>query len=178
MFQALFMEESVMLRTPPPVVNVLAVTVCSSLALGSATVVADPPCNNASLSGTFYYTVAQIHVTAAGPDYCDEYGTAVADGAGNLRTRSQRRCSLSAPTAVPDTGRSTYRVNADCTVLVTEVRDDGRPGDTSHGKILMKGDMVLVDGTTRTDSSKLQHAVAVRTSRDKTLPPAAPAPKK
>lgn len=159
-----------MCRAKLPVVNLLAVMVCGSLAAGNATVAADPPCTNASLSGTFYYTVAQIHVTTAGPDYCDEYGTAVADGAGNMRTSSMRRCSLSAPTPAPATGALTYKVNPDCSVAFTDVPG----GQITHGKILMKGDMVLVDGTTRTDSSKLQHAVAVRTSKDKTLPTPAP----
>jgi hypothetical protein len=175
------MEEFIMSRANHPSFKLLAASVLGALALGSAATRADPPCTNASVSGTFYFTAAQIFVRPGdpGPDYCDEYGTAVADGAGNMRSTSMRRCSISSPTARRDTGRNTYRVNPDCSFTITEIRDDGTPGVTDHGKILMKGEMVLVDGTARaaTDTSKLFHVVAVRTSKDKTLP-ATPAPVK
>jgi hypothetical protein len=136
------------------------------LASGGMVVQADPVCTNASFAGTYYFTLAQVHVTPAGTDYCDEYGTALMDGAGHMTATSTRRCSLSGgPVTQP--GRNVYKVNPDCSVAITDVNDDGTLGQVTHGKILMKGDMVLVDGTTRTDSSKLFHAVAVRISKGK-----------
>ena len=136
------------------------------LVLGSIMVQAAPACTNASLVGTYYFTVAQIYVTPSGPDYCDEFATVIANGAGKTTDSHTRRCSLSGnQTNVP--GKMTYKVNTDCSVIFKDVQPAGGLGQPVHGKILMNGDMVLVDGTTRTDNSKLFHAVGVRTSKAK-----------
>jgi len=154
-----------MLNTPKHRINTMITTVVLTiLTLGSTSSWA--ACTNANLVGTFYVTIAQIFVTSAGTDYCDEYGTAIANGAGRIQAKTTRRCSYSgSPTS--ETGKLVYKVSPDCSVALTELKDDGSLGQPSHGKILMRGDMLLVDGTSRTDDSKLMHVIAIRTSKNK-----------
>lgn len=122
-------------------------------------------CTNANLVGTYYYTTAEVEITTAGTNYCEQTGTATADGAGHFTSVViKRRCSLTSGTTGGDL---TYTVNPDCSFTSEEVPPS--PGSTSHGMILMNGDLVLVDGTLKspTNSVKINHVVAVRTSKKK-----------
>lgn len=128
---------------------------------------ANAACTNASLVGTFYYTSVEVEIRPTGTDYCEQTGTATADGAGHFTSVVQtRRCSLS-PGGTSTGTNQEYKVKPDCSFTSEEIPPS--PGSTSHGMILMNGDMVLVDGTLKspTNSVKINHVVAVRTSKKK-----------
>lgn len=127
-------------------------------------------CTNASLVGTFYLDSVEVEAVSAGTDYCEQTGIATADGAGHFRTSHlYRRCSISG-ISHPAAKVHKYKVNADCSFSSAEVPPT--PGSIGHGMILMKGDLVLADGTRRSasNSMKINHVVAVRTSKKRPLP--------
>lgn len=99
------------------------------------------------LSGEYKFHIFEVRLTETGEfDFCDETGTAIFDGMGNATAVSTRRCSLP-PRVEDDTGELTYVVFPDGQVEFTDV--DAPVGATSHGWIVDKGRIVLVDGTTR-----------------------------
>ncbi len=99
------------------------------------------------LSGEYRFHIFEVRLTEMGEfDFCDETGTAVFDGMGNGTVSATRRCSLP-PRVEDDTADLTYVVFPDGQVEFTDV--DAPVGATSHGWIVDKGRIVLVDGTTR-----------------------------
>jgi hypothetical protein len=157
------MEEIIMSRANHPIIKSLTTAVLVALAWGGTTAQADPPCTNATLEGTYSASTFSIREEVDGMDYCNEYSRVEADGAGRITGVGVNRCTLHNDTPVSESGSLIYySVNRDCSVTFTDVRPDGSLGEVSHGLIVMRGDMVLLDGTTRRGAEKLFHGVAVR----------------
>ncbi len=110
-----------------------------------------------SVRGSYTSNLVQINKEDEGIDYCDAYGTVTfhRDGTGN--GTETRKCTLSGSTT-EDIGPFTYTVESDGTVLITEV---GYP-DPTHAKIVDRGRMLLIDGTTRSPKVWIMHGVAVK----------------
>ena len=99
------------------------------------------------LSGEYKFHIFEVRLTETGEfDFCDETGTAIFDGMGNGIVSATRRCSLP-PRVEDEIAELTYVVFPDGQVEFTDV--DAPVGATSHGWIVDKGRIVLVDGTTR-----------------------------
>lgn len=113
------------------------------------------------LSGTYRYNLIELRTVETAPeiDYCDEYGTAVADGAGHLVASGTRKCSVTG--SATDSHDHTYTVAPDGTVLVTEVG----ASESTRGQIVDGGKILLIDGTTRGPGILVMHGVAVREHR-------------
>lgn len=103
-------------------------------------------CSNASLSGSYGYMVSGT--VLAGPDGTPlpgsipltEVGTATPDGAGNITLAGTTNIG---GVVVQDTWIGTYRVNADCTGVETDVSDTGQ---TVHSALVVtaSGRVILI----------------------------------
>jgi hypothetical protein len=133
------------------------------LVLGGEETLAQGPFNAASLHGDYKYNLAQVQLVAHGAyDFCEESGTATFDGRGITTIAAIRRCSNPATTK-KITMALTYTVRSNGEVTF---REAGAPrGANTHGWIVDGGNMVLIDGTTKTPAGVndlITHGVAAK----------------
>jgi hypothetical protein len=112
----------------------------------------------ASLRGEYHYNLVQLRIdeTAPNVDYCDEFGTITFDGTGGAEGVGERKCSVTGHAT--ESGRFTYTVSPNGAVLMTEAGAT----EATHGQIVKRGKMVLIDGTTRTSGILVMHGVAAK----------------
>ncbi len=107
--------------------------------------------DNRSLRGDYKFNIVEVRsIARGGIDFCEETGTASFDGRGNASVASVRRCS-NPPSTEKTTSALTYAVKTDGQVTFDDV--GGPAGSTTHGWIVDGGNMILVDGTTRSGTS-------------------------
>jgi hypothetical protein len=141
---------------------VLATVGLGMLVLSEEEISARGAFNEASLRGSYKYNLVDVRTGRSGLDFCEETGTATLDGSGNATVVATRRCSN--PAAITDvTNTMTYKVSSDGQVTFRDV--GAARGTTTHGWIVDGGNMVLIDGTTKTPpgaGTLVTHGVAAK----------------
>jgi hypothetical protein len=110
------------------------------------------------LKGTYHYVVTEARTEAGPPDveYCDSYGTITFDGVGKAYINMElRRCttfpSLTVEVDVDEPGEFNFVVYPNGEFLMIELDTDVDPpletDYITHGRIVQRGKLLLVDGT-------------------------------
>lgn len=120
------------------------------------------------LSGNYHYTVSEVRIEGAEIEYCDSFGTIFYDGAGYAEVLAgSRRCTLYPSGTVTDDpeagGEFSYEVFSNGEFVMTELDEFGNPTVyVTHGRLLQRGQVILVDGTLRHSEVLSMHAVAAK----------------
>ena len=145
------------------------------LAVVTALVLAAPAAaktyKNKDLKGTYRFTVAEIRVDGPDLQYCDSYGTMAFDGKGGAVSVTPIRKCILHPSGTPqvdfdEEGFFDYEVMPNGEFVLYELDDLGnRNGYDTHGRIVQKGNLLIVDGTQSWPGHPeflLTHAVAAK----------------
>jgi len=116
------------------------------------------------LRGAYTFNLVQIRNDDSPPgavNFCDEQGTVTFNGDGTATGISTRKCSHTG-LVTDDAGEFTYTVDRDGTVLIYET--SVRPADPVRAKMVDRGRMLLLDGTSILDNpgNFVFHGVAVK----------------
>lgn len=123
------------------------------------------------LKGIYRYTVAEIRVDGTDLQYCDSYGTIYFDGHGAAGTTAELRKCILHPSGVveiseDEDGLFEYEVLPNGEFILYELDDMGmRNGYDTHGRIVQKGKLLIVDGTQSWPTHPeflLTHAIAAK----------------
>ena len=132
------------------------------VAFGSASALADQMFSNRDLKGEYRFSLneAELLTQSDSIQYCNSFGTAYADGAGNLMTVQMARCTVDGiPTVEESMELLTYDVMPDGEVFFYSEDPSGGP---THGVLVNDGNTILIDGTERTGGWIYQHGTASR----------------
>ena len=129
-------------------------------AFGPATALADQSFSNRDLKGEYRFSLNEAErLTQSGNiQYCNSFGTAFADGAGNLTAIQTSRCYEDGDVTVEESAELlTYDVLPDGEVFFYSEDPSGGP---THGVLVNDGNTILIDGTERTGGWIYQHGTA------------------
>ncbi len=128
---------------------------------GADPALADQPFSNSDLRGEYRFSLneAEVLTQSGNIQYCNSFGSAFADGAGELIAVQTSRCY--------EDGDVTRNENV-VELLTYEVRPDGEvffysedpSGGPTHGYLVNDGNTILIDGTARTGGWVYQHGTA------------------
>ena len=113
------------------------------------------PFSNGDLNGSYHFNLVEVRNTGGSPEHCDEWGTITFDGVGSATGSSTRRCN---GTLDSGSGSFTYIVNPDGTFTLTAVGET----ESDHGQIVHRGNLLLLDSTTRTGNVWVHNGVAAK----------------
>lgn len=128
------------------------------------------------LKGTYHFVVTEARTEAGPPEveYCDSFGTIVFDGVSKAYTTMEvRRCTkfptdpLEVEIHTDELGEFEYEVFENGEFLMTELDTDFDPPIPTtyrtHGRILQRGRLLLVDGTRGCEAVPCPHPEFLQT---------------
>lgn len=145
--------------------NTLACAIGLALGVGifgSSAALADKAFSNRDLRGEYRFSLneAEVLTQTGNIQYCNSFGSAFADGAGNLTVVQTSRCFEDGSYEVVDSAELlTYEVLPDGEVFFYSEDPSGGP---THGVLVNDGNTILIDGTARTGGWVYQHGTASR----------------
>ena len=125
-------------------------------------VTAGPAFTDASLEGSYSFSVSDVRQTSAGVEFCDDAGVLEFDGAGRGVGASTIRCSITG-TRTNRGSPLSYSVTPSGAFTVTS-----SDGHIVHGQIVHRGATLLLDGTQLNPALEVmsQHGVAAKVHRN------------
>ncbi len=128
----------------------------------AASAQADRIFSNRDLRGEYKFSLNEAERLTQ-PDaiqYCNSFGSAFADGAGNLTVSQTARCYVDGHVTTEQSMELlTYDVRPDGEVFFYSEDQSGGP---THGVLVNGGNTILIDGTARTGGWIYQHGTASR----------------
>ena len=115
------------------------------------------PFGNGDLNGSYHFNLVEVRNSPGSLEHCDEWGTITFDGAGSATGSSTRRCNGTLDSD-SESGSFTYNVNPDGTFTITAVGET----ESDHGQIVHRGNLILLDGTTRTGNVWVHNGFAAK----------------